>query len=126
MIRKARPHALQAFFLFVVAVFAVSPALAQCGKASWYELRGRTASGVLADPEALTAAHRTLPFGTRVMVENLANGRKVTLTIVDRGPFVRGRVIDVSRRAARDLAFLRRGVTRVRVHVEGKKAPTCK
>jgi rare lipoprotein A len=125
MIRKARPHALRAGILLLLTLSSTVPAFSQCGKASWYELRGRTASGVPADPEALTAAHRTLPFGTRVVVENLANGRKTRLTIVDRGPFVRGRVIDVSRRAARELAFLRRGVTRVRVHVEGKKTPGC-
>nr|WP_029058211.1 septal ring lytic transglycosylase RlpA family protein [Stappia stellulata] len=96
------------------------PASAECGKASWYELTGRTASGVMADPEAYTAAHRSLPFGTKVTVTNLANGRKIDLTIVDRGPFVRGRVIDVSRRAARELAFLSRGITRVHVSVGGK------
>ena len=79
----------------------------------------------MADPEKMTAAHRKLPFGTRVTVENLANGRSVTLTIVDRGPFVRGRVIDVSRRAARELKFINRGVTRVRVTVAGRKAPAC-
>lgn len=111
MIRKACACVLLAGLL------ASAPAQAheECGKASWYELRGRTASGAMADPEAYTAAHRTLPFGTKVIVENLANGRKVTLTIVDRGPFVRGRVIDVSRRAARELGFKSRGVTRVRV-----------
>ena len=100
-------------------------AAAECGKASWYQLRGRTASGVMADPEKMTAAHRRLPFGTRVTVENLANGRSVTVTIVDRGPFVRGRVIDVSRRAARELKFMNRGVTRVRVTVAGRKAASC-
>lgn len=115
--------------LYVIATAATlaagAPALAECGKASWYELRGRTASGAMADPEAMTAAHRRLPFGTRVTVENLANGREVTLTIVDRGPFVKGRVIDVSRRAARELKFINRGVTRVRVTVAGKATPAC-
>jgi rare lipoprotein A len=124
MIRKPRPYAIAAAF---VAVFcAGSPVAAECGKASWYQLTGRTASGVMADPEKMTAAHRTLPFGTKVVVENLANGRKVVLTVIDRGPFVRGRVIDVSRRAARELRFLRRGVTRVRVHVPGQAVPKCR
>ena len=67
--------------------------------------------------KALTAAHRTLPFGTHVQVTNLSNGRSVVVTITDRGPFARGRVIDVSRRAARKLAFLRDGTTRVRLEV---------
>jgi rare lipoprotein A len=65
----------------------------------------------------LTAAHRTLPFGTRVRVTNLENGRSVVVTITDRGPFRKGRVIDVSRRAAGKLGFLREGTTRVRVEV---------
>ncbi|NRG16692.1 septal ring lytic transglycosylase RlpA family protein [Rhizobiales bacterium] len=102
----------------IIALGAMSfpfEAQAQCGKASWYQLTSRTASGVMANPEAMTAAHRSLPFGTQVKVENLSNGKSVVLKIVDRGPFVRGRVIDVSRRAARELGFLRKGVARVKV-----------
>ncbi|WP_349358828.1 septal ring lytic transglycosylase RlpA family protein [Stappia sp.] len=101
---------------------AASPA--ECGRASWYQLRGLTASGTQADPEALTAAHPSLPFGTRITVTNLANGRSIALTVVDRGPFVRGRIVDVSRRAARELGFLRQGVTRVRVEPEGAQGDT--
>jgi rare lipoprotein A len=92
----------------------------QVGFASYYGSRfhgARTASGERYDEKALTAAHRTLPFGTRVQVTNLANGRSVVVTITDRGPFTRGRVIDVSRRAARKLDFLRDGTTRVRLEV---------
>jgi len=63
----------------------------------------------------LTAAHRTLEFGTRVRVTNLANLKSVVVTINDRGPYVSGRIIDLSRRAASALGFLRDGVTRVRV-----------
>ncbi|MXN64685.1 septal ring lytic transglycosylase RlpA family protein [Stappia sp. GBMRC 2046] len=99
----------------LVALSFPAEVQAQCGKASWYQLTSRTASGVMANPEAMTAAHRSLPFGTQVKVENLSNGKSVVLKIVDRGPFVRGRVIDVSRRAARELGFLRKGVTRVKV-----------
>lgn len=66
---------------------------------------------------ALTAAHRTLPFGTRVRVTNLGNGRSVVVRINDRGPFVRGRIIDLSRHAAERLGFTRQGVTRVEVRV---------
>lgn len=68
---------------------------------------------------AMTAAHRTLPFGTRVRVTNLANGRAVTVTINDRGPFVHGRIIDLSRGAAAKLDFLDAGITKVKVEVEG-------
>lgn len=76
-----------------------------------------TASGPVFDGHALIAAHRTLPFGTRVRVTNLANDREVVVTIVDRGPYRKGRVIDVSRRAARELGFERAGTTRVRLEV---------
>ncbi|MFN4112659.1 MAG: septal ring lytic transglycosylase RlpA family protein [Sphingomonadaceae bacterium] len=82
------------------------------GVASFYggELHGRrTASGERFDMHALTAAHRTLPFGTRVMVTNPANGRSVTVRINDRGPFHGGRVIDVSRAAANELGLVARG-----------------
>ena len=90
------------------------------GIASWYggKFHGRrTASGAIFDQNAYTAAHRTLPFGTRVRVTNLANGRWIDLVITDRGPFIRGRIIDVSRGAAAQLGFLRQGLTRVRVDV---------
>lgn len=65
----------------------------------------KTANGERVNPHALTAAHRTLPFGTRVRVKNLKNGRSVVVRISDRGPFVRGRVIDVTPAAARALGF---------------------
>jgi rare lipoprotein A len=77
------------------------------GVASVYstESGGGTASGQKLNPNALTAAHRTLPFGTKVKVTNKHNGRSVVVTINDRGPFVRGRVIDVTPAAARVLGF---------------------
>jgi rare lipoprotein A len=92
----------------------------EVGLASYYapELRGRrTASGALYDEHRFTAAHRTLPFGTRVRVTNLANGRHVVVTITDRGPVPRDRVIDVSRRTAYALGFQRAGLARVRLKV---------
>ena len=92
----------------------------QVGMASWYggKFHGRkTASGQRYDMHALTAAHKTLPFGTRVRVTNLANKRSVVLTINDRGPFVDGRIVDVSKRAARLLSFERQGKARVRLEV---------
>ena len=89
---------------------------ATTGRASWYGpgFAGRsTASGDRFDPKALTAAHRNLPFGTPVRVTNLHNGRSVVVTINDRGPYVKGRVLDVSLGAARALGMLRRGVASV-------------
>ncbi len=87
---------------------------AQCGKASWYALDGRrTANGEIMNSRLMTAAHRTLRFGTRVRVRNRRNGRSVVVRINDRGPFVRGRIIDVSRAAARKLGFIRRGSVKV-------------
>ena len=76
-----------------------------------------TSSGQRYDERRLTAAHRTLPFGTRVRVTNTENGRSVVVTITDRGPFKRGRVIDVSKRAATELGFVRQGTARVRLEV---------
>jgi peptidoglycan lytic transglycosylase len=77
----------------------------------------RTASGEDFNARALTAAHPTLPFGTRVRVTNLASGRSVTVRINDRGPFVPGRVIDVSQAAAEELGMVGRGVTKVKLDV---------
>lgn len=88
--------------------------------ASWYghPYHGRpTASGEIYDQEAPTAAHRLLPFGTRLRVENLENGRTAQLTVNDRGPFVEGRILDVSRRMARELDLLGPGTARVRLTV---------
>jgi rare lipoprotein A len=92
---------------------------AQRGKATWYggRFHGRkTASGERFDKRALTAAHRKLPFGTRVRVTNLKNGRSVVVRINDRGPFGgKGRIIDVSEAAARKLDMIRAGVVPVTV-----------
>lgn len=96
---------------------------AEVGKASYYAHRfhGRsTASGETYDETKLTAAHRTLPFGTRVRVTNLENGRSVSLRINDRGPHRKGRVIDVSYVAAKRLGFVRDGIARVRVEVASR------
>lgn len=87
----------------------------QTGRASWYDIGTRTASGEAMDGDALTAAHPTLPFGSKVRVANLANGRSVIVRINDRGPFAKGRVIDVSRAAAERLGMIRSGVARVSV-----------
>lgn len=92
----------------------------QTGLASWYgeALQGnRTASGEPFDYHKLTAAHRNLPFGTYVEVERLDNRRRVVVRINDRGPFVRGRVIDLSKAAAQQLDMVRAGVAKVRLRV---------
>ncbi len=94
------------------------------GIASWYggKFHGRlTANGERYDMNAMTAAHKTLPFGTIVEVINLANGKKVRLRINDRGPFVKGRIIDVSRRGAEKLGFRIDGITRVRLKVISRR-----
>ncbi len=88
-------------------------AAAQCGRASWYALHSRTASGERMNPAALTAAHRTLPFGTRLRVTNRKNGKSVVVRINDRGPFIKGRVLDLSKGAARQLGFISSGHTSV-------------
>lgn len=93
----------------------------QCGKASWYSLGSRTASGERMNGGAMAAAHRSLPFGTRVKVENLGNGRAVVVRINDRGPFVRGRLIDVTKAAAQQLGFVGAGVARIRMTVVSGK-----
>jgi rare lipoprotein A len=80
----------------------------------------RTASGEIFDMHALVAAHRTLPLDTVARVTNLANGRSVVLRINDRGPYIKGRVLDVSKGAAQALAFVRDGITRVRIEVLSK------
>lgn len=102
----------------VTYVPRVDPDYDEVGVASWYGpgFHGKlTANGGVYDQDALTAAHKTLPMPTRVRVTNLDNDTSVILTVNDRGPFVGDRIIDVSRRAARVLGFLRQGTARVRV-----------
>jgi rare lipoprotein A len=98
----------------------VAPGLREEGMASWYGpgFAGRTtANGEVFDPSLLTAAHRTLPFGTRVRVTNLATNRSVEVRINDRGPFKAGRIIDLSRASAERIGLVGSGVSRVRVEV---------
>jgi rare lipoprotein A len=101
---------------------AVAPAPPETGLASWYggKFHGRrTASGERYDKRALTAAHRTLPFQTRVKVRNLENGRELVVRITDRGPFAKGRIIDLSQASAQALGV--QGLARV--SVERLEAP---
>lgn len=92
----------------------------QTGKASYYSKtlsNKRTASGERLTANDFTCAHRTLPFGTKVSVTNLDNGREVIVRVNDRGPFVRGRVVDVSYAAAKELGMLKNGTCNVKVAV---------
>ncbi len=108
--------------LALAAPLAATSALAgtQTGIASWYQMGTRTANGEAYKPDGMTAAHRTLPFGTIVEVKNLRNGKSVRLRINDRGPFVGGRIIDVSRGGARQLGLMGSGTARVRVTSLGR------
>lgn len=96
----------------------------QTGKASWYSIKTnygtRTASGQRLSNEAATAAHKTLPMGTKVRVINQSNGKSEIVTINDRGPYTKGRIIDVTIGAAERLGFVKRGIALVRVEVLGK------
>ena len=101
-------------------VFTVDYASAESasrGQASYYGYTGRTASGEMTRHGEMTAAHRTLPFGTRVRVTHARNGKSVVVRINDRGPFIRGRIIDVSHAAAGELGMLGSGVAQVEIEV---------
>jgi rare lipoprotein A len=92
----------------------------ETGIASWYgnPYNGRrTSSGEIFDMDRLTAAHRTLPFNTWLEVTNLTNGKTVDVRITDRGPFIKGRIIDLSLAAAREVDMIREGIVRVRIKV---------
>jgi rare lipoprotein A len=133
--RAQRFAALLTLLLFVFGAFVPGDAIARAAKAraakakresGWCSYYGRefyyrrTASGERLDPHELTAAHRTLPFGTRVRVTNLENGRRIVVRINDRGPFKKGRVLDVTPAAARRLGFAQAGLAHVRLDVLGK------
>ena len=97
---------------------AQGPTVEQVGNASWYgpaQDGDETASGEIFDQRKLTAAHRTLPLGTKAMVTNLKTGKSVKVTINDRGPYVKGRKIDLSRAAARQIGMSKQGVARVKI-----------
>jgi len=102
----------------IASAFALLPssALATCGNASWYgpNFHGnRTASGERFDSRAMTAAHRSLPFGSRIKVVNQSTGRSVTIRINDDGPHIPGRIIDLSQGAFAQIASLGQGVAKV-------------
>lgn len=119
---KIRHFIIAATFLFCLSSCARK--ITESGKASYYadKFQGRTtASGEVFRQEKLTAAHRTLPFGTKVKVVNLSNGRSVHVTINDRGPFAPGRIIDVSKKAARKLGIVNAGVASIEISYKRRK-----
>ena len=92
----------------------------ESGKASYYAMKfqfRRTASGERLNNLLLTAAHKTLPFGTRVRVTNVKNGRPVVVTINDRGPFIKGRIIDLTNAAFAKIASIDQGIVKVKIEV---------
>lgn len=111
-------------------LFAKAPAKTKAPKvhalegiASWYGPRfKKTASGERYDPESMTGAHRTLPFGTLVRVTRVSSQKSVVVRINNRGPYTRGRVIDLSRAAARELRMMGSGITKVRLEVLSPQA----
>jgi rare lipoprotein A len=107
-----------AIMLGAVSLGSAEAGLTSRGLASYYAYSGETASGEQAGG-GLTAAHRSLPFGTRVRVTNPSNGRSVIVRINDRGPFVSGRIIDLSVEAAHVLGMIERGIAMVQIEVLG-------
>lgn len=100
-----------------VATTGSLPRGASVGVASFYTEGARTANGERLNPNALTAAHPTLPFGTRLRITSVASGRSVVVRVNDRGPFLKGRAVDVSYSAAKELGMTERGVAKVKMEV---------
>lgn len=108
--------------LFLLLLLSLSVFTQEKGKASFYANRLHnkgTASGLLYNKDSLFCAHKKHPFGTKLLVKNVKNGKEIVVKVVDRGPFVRGRVIDVSRAAADSLGFVRAGTAKVEVWMVG-------
>ena len=108
-----------AYFLaitFIVLIISGKVSIgAEVGRASWYKMGHTTANGERYNPDGLTCAHRTFKFGTRLKITNLKNKRSAVCRVNDRGPFIRGRIVDVSRGMARKLKMISSGVVKVRV-----------
>jgi len=117
---------LPTLLLVVLIAFSVSCSryVTESGTASYYgsQFNNRqTASGSKYNPKRRTAAHKTLPFGTKVIVTNLSNHERVKVRITDRGPFVKGRIIDLSRKAAQKIDMITQGITQVELRYKKKK-----
>ena len=114
--KQVRWAAMAAFAMMAAALSVTqADAAAQTGKASYYKSGHRTANGERFDPHGYTAAHRTLPFGTKVLVTNVKTGKSVIVRINDRGPFIKNRIIDVSYGAAKLLGMTGAGVATVKI-----------
>ena len=112
------------FALCATPVFAKTEAKAERGIASTYSMKlvgHRTASGARLDTHGLTAAHQYLPLGTKLLVTNRKNGRKVVVTVNDRGPFLKGRIIDLSPAAAAQLGMRRAGLAPVEIRIADER-----
>ncbi|MCD6384793.1 septal ring lytic transglycosylase RlpA family protein [Candidatus Sumerlaeota bacterium] len=114
---KSSYYLVKTSFKIVLIPFKLAKSDIQEGIASWYEEEGLTASGEPYRRDDLTAAHRTLPFGTLLKVINLENGRSVVVRVNDRGPYVKGRIIDLSYAAAKKLGIIEKGLAKVRIKV---------
>jgi len=117
---KIVSHQLISFILFFSAVFTTQSVIAEEGIAAYYSdvFQGRkTASGDIYDRDKLTAAHKTLPYGTRVKVTHLNNDKSVIVTITDRGPYTKKRIIDLSYAAAQEIDLIRPGISMVRLEI---------
>lgn len=110
---KSSTVALAALIIAAPVSFASVAEAAGCGGASWYALTSRTASGERMNPAKLTAAHKSLRFGTKLKVTNARNGKSVVVRINDRGPFIRGRVLDLSKAAASQIGMISSGHAKV-------------
>lgn len=119
--KVSRIAAAALFTLGATAVSATSASAAKggCGGASWYALTSKTASGERMNASLMTAAHKSLRFGTKVKVTNNRNGKSVVVRINDRGPFIRGRVLDLSKAAASQIGMVRSGHAKVCYQIVG-------
>jgi rare lipoprotein A len=125
---RRRRRGLLAFAVMALALpWGAAQAGAQEGTVSWYGGKfhqRKTASGEIFDARGLTMAHPTLPFGTKVRVTNLRNGRSVVVRVNDRGPFIGHRIADVSQAAAETLGMLKRGIAKARIEILGEDVPS--
>jgi len=122
--RSIHSYTYTALVICLLCLCSCARQITETGKASYYadKFEGRrTASGETFHQSAMTAAHRTLPFGTKVKVVNLSNGRSVKVRINDRGPFAQGRIIDLSKKAARKLGIVTIGVAPVDIKYKKKR-----
>nr|WP_245256539.1 septal ring lytic transglycosylase RlpA family protein [Bartonella tamiae] len=110
---KIKKKSLYFLSVIIIVLFPISSFASECGNASWYALHSKTASGEMMNPSAMTAAHKTLPLGSKIRVTNQRNGKTIIVRINDRGPFIRGRVLDLSKGAASQLGFIQSGHTNV-------------